>query len=128
MLPQDKRAFLFNEHDLLLLILPGDDRLMVKKVALKEAIQRPNRLVVVSPAAVFTTAGQSFSHQIRVSSRVGNLTYSLIKQPPSMSIMPDGTLNWTPSSRFVGREVIAVVTIRDASGQDVVHTLNILVR
>jgi hypothetical protein len=125
-----KRVVLFPEHDLIVAVAGGENRLLPRRVALRDAVNRLNRPTVVSPSDVFASAGQNFNYQIRVLSGAGGVVYSLAKgqAPANMRVSEDGKVTWPVPQKSAGNETLAVIKVRDASGQEVLHRLDILVR
>jgi serine/threonine protein kinase len=128
-LDSDEHIHLFSKYQLLVVISGSDDRLILRRLPLQAAMERQSdHLVVISPTSFVASGTQAFSHQLRVLSRRGGVSYSLSKGPPNMSVTPDGKVDWPTTGKSVGREVTAVIQIRDLSGQDLFHAMNILVR
>jgi S1-C subfamily serine protease len=125
-----KRVLLFPEHELLVAVAAGNSRLLPRRIALRDALKRLNHPVVVSPTDVFATHGQTFSHQLRVLSPAGGVTYSVGKNfaPANLTVSPDGKVSWPVPLKSAGKEEVAVIRVKDATGQEVSHRLSILVR
>ena len=125
-----RRVLLFPEHELLVLIPEGEDRLLLRKIALRDELSRRDHPVVVSPSDVFATRGQTFTQELRVLSKAGGLTFSLVKgsAPSNMKVAEDGKVTWPVPSKFPGKEVCAIIKVKDATGREVPHRLDILVR
>jgi hypothetical protein len=85
---------------------------------------------VVSPSDVLATRGQTFNHQIRVLSKAGGVTFSVPKgfAPENMKVAPDGKVTWQVPAKSAGQEKPADIHVKDATGREVSHRLNILVR
>ena len=67
-------------------------------------------------------------YEIAVKSRRGGVHYTLDSGPTGMSLSDDGKLVWSvPASQPRGRQGV-IVTIKDASGEEVMHSFNITVR
>jgi hypothetical protein len=128
-LSMDRRAHLFVAYQLLVVIPAGDDRLVLRRIALQEALDRvSDRLLVVSPTALLASHNQPFSHKLRVRSKRGAVTYAVNRGPANMAVAADGTVTLPAPEKYAGKEVSAVIQVRDASGQEVFHSINILVR
>jgi len=130
---QWRSVHLFPEHELLVVIPEGEDRLILRKIALRDAVSRLDLLdhpVVVSPSDVFASRRQTFTQELRVLSKAGGLTFSLVKgsAPSNMKVAEDGKVTWPVPSKFPGKEVRAIIKVKDATGREVPHRLDILVR
>jgi serine/threonine protein kinase len=125
-----RRLLLFPQHELLVVIPIGEDHLRARKIALRDALNRLDHPVVVSPSDVVAVRGQTFTHQIRVLSKAGGVTCVAPKgfAPENMKVSPDGKVTWPVSPKSGGQEVSAVIRVKDATGREVSHRLNILVR
>jgi S1-C subfamily serine protease len=125
-----RRVLLFPQHELLVVIPTGEDHLQPRKIALRDALNHLEHPVVVSPSDVVAARGRIFSHQIRVLSKAGGVTCSAPKgfAPENMKVLPDGQVTWPVPPKFAGQEVSAVIRVKDATGREVSHRLNILVR
>ena len=47
--------------------------------------------------------------------------------PDELSVTPEGQVSWSVPANFEAPEVNVVVTLRDASGQEVFHTFTVRV-
>ena len=56
-----RKVFLFPKHELLALIVPGEDRLFLRKLALQNALIRLDLPIVVWPSDVFATRARTFT-------------------------------------------------------------------
>jgi serine/threonine protein kinase len=125
-----RRVLLFPEHELVVLIPNGENRLLPRRIALRDALGRLDHPVVISPSDLFAARGQTFSHQLRVLPKAGGLTYSVGKgfAPANLSVSEDGKVTWPVPPKYAGKEATAVIRVKDATGREVPHRLNILVR
>jgi hypothetical protein len=58
----------------------------------------------------------------------GGITYTLASSPDGLKVASDGTLIWTVAEGIRGEEVTVVVTVGDASGEELFHTLKVRVK
>ena len=126
----DKRFHLVPAAHLLITIPPANDRLVLRRLELDAALSRPggDRLIVVSPPNLDATTGQTFEHRIIARSKQGGVTYTMASGPDGLKVSPDGRLTWTVPQGLAGEEVTVVVTVGDASGEELFHTLKIRVK
>ena len=129
-LPIDRRFHWVPSANLLITIPPSNDRLVLRRLDMAKTLEQHggDYLLVTSPATLAADAGQMFRHQIAVKSRKGSVTYVLTSGPEGMAVSPDGQVTWKVAKKDAGEEVIAILTIGDAAGQETFHTLRIRVR
>jgi S1-C subfamily serine protease len=130
-LTRDKRFTFDTASQRLLVIPPENDGIVSRKLDLEGAFNRLGGApVVTSPTLLWATSGQEFRHQIKARSRAGGLKFRLsgTLAPPGLSVASDGVVTWKVPPKSSGTEVTAVVTIRDAAGQETTSALKILVR
>ncbi len=123
----DKRFHLVPAAGMLITIPLSNDRLVLRGLKLRGSVEGAgtDRLVVVSRPDVAAVAGQKLVHQIVARSNKGGITFELARGPEGLAVAPDGTVAWmVPAGQKEG-EVTAVVTVGDASGAELFHTLKI---
>jgi hypothetical protein len=115
---------------LLITIPPSNDRLVLRRLDLDEALGRTggDRLIVISSPTLDATAGQKLVHRIAARSKNGGITYALARGPDGLKVAPDGQLTWRVPEGLKGEDVTVVVTLGDASGEELFHTLKIRVK
>jgi hypothetical protein len=115
---------------LLVSIPDSGDRLLPRKIALRDVLGSLDHPVVVSASDVFASRGQTFNHQLRVLSKAGRLTFSLVKgsAPGTLRVGEDGLVTWPLPSKFSSKDVRLIIKVKDATGREVSHRLAILVR
>ena len=129
-LSTEKRFHLVPAAGLLITIPPQNDRLVLRRLNVDEALERSGTspIFVDSPLTVTATAGRKLEHQISARSRKGGITYSLAKGPDGLSVADDGKLTWLVPKAAKDKELSVVVTVGDASGQEKFVTLKIHVK
>ena len=128
----DKRFHFVPAAHLLVTIPPENDRLVLRtgNFDVDAALNRDggDALIVTSPSRLLARAGQSFEHRVVARSRKGGLAFALATGPDGLDVATDGTLTWSVPKRLPSDEVRAVVTARDATGQEVLQALTIHVK
>jgi hypothetical protein len=130
-LTSDKRLTFDPASQRLLVIPPEKDRVISRKLDLDGAFNRLGGApIVTSPLLLWAASGQDFRHQIRARSGKGGLSFRLSDglAPPGLAIAGDGAVTWKVPPKSEGKEVRVAVTVRDASGQETLAVLKILVR
>ena len=125
----DKRFHFIPAANLLITIPPNNDRLVLRQLCLDEGIARSVTpiLVVTSATELSAQPGQRLTHQIQVRSSKGGATFDLSHGPNGLSVSGDGSLRWQVPLNVERKEYEAIVTIGDASGKQIFHTVRIKV-
>jgi S1-C subfamily serine protease len=125
----DKRFHFIPSANLLITIPPTNDRLVLRRLDLDRAIDNSPRplLLVSSPSEIPARARQKLVHQVVARSNRGAVRYELTSGPPGLSVTPDGALNWSVPLDGGGKEFEAILTVSDASGRQIFHTIRIRV-
>ena len=111
-MPRDKKQIVLRRFDLMKsLEAAGEDYLFVDSVPPTEA-----------------TKGRTLTYQIAVKSKRGGVTYKLEFGPAGMKVTDRGLLTWNTPPELTDKAVQAVVAVADASGRDVLHSLQMAVR
>jgi len=126
----DKRFHLIPTAGLLITIPATNDRLVLRRLDLGEALDRAgdDYLIVTSTPVLAARVGQKLEHQIMAKSKHGGLSFGIAEGPQGLSLGPEGKVTWVPPRTLRGDEVNAAVTVKSASGQERIHHLRILVR
>jgi len=126
----DQRFHFVPAAHLLITIPPSNDRLVLRRLDLDEALGRTggDHLIVTSPPTLDATAGEKLVHRIVARSKKGGITYALARGPDGLKVASDGRITWTVPRALEGQDVTVVVTVGDASGDELFHTLKIRVK
>jgi len=126
----DKRFHFVPAAHLLITIPPENDRLVLRRLDLEEALNRAggNYLVVTSPPMVGAMAGQTFEHRIVARSKQGGITCALTSGPDGLKLSSQGQVTWPVPQKLNGEDVTAFISVTDATGQKRSHTLAIRVK
>jgi hypothetical protein len=127
-LPWEKRIHYYPRAGLLLTLGGTADRLVLRRVDLAAELEKSGAdyLVVLSrpPAA---KAGKPFEYRLDVRSKKGGVKVKLETGPAGLTVTPDGRVSWAVPPKFSEAEAEALVTITDASGQEIAHTFTVAV-
>jgi hypothetical protein len=72
--------------------------------------------------------GSPLSYTLESKSKKGGVKCKLDAGPEGMKVTPDGKLTWNVPATFAGNEVDVILTVSDASGQEVFHTFRIVIQ
>ncbi len=125
----DKRFHFIPAANLLITVPASNDRLVLRRLSLDEGIARSASpiLAVTSPSELSARRGQQFTHQIQVRSSKGGTTFDLTIGPKGLSVSGDGLMQWPLPLDAERKEYEAIVTVGDASGKQILHTVRIKV-
>jgi WD40 repeat protein/S1-C subfamily serine protease len=125
----DKRFHFIPAADLLITVPSSDDRLVLRRLSLEDGIARSVTPILAVTSATERAArpGQRWTHQIQVRSTKGGTTFDLTHGPEGLSVSGDGSMRWQVPLNAERREYEAIVTIGDASGKQIFHTVRMKV-
>lgn len=123
----DQRLMLIPSAGVLVALGPTDDRLLLYRFDLDALLDKTGKdyLLVSSPPPAPAVRGRSLAHQLTFKSKKGGVKVKLDGGPDGMTVSPDGKLAWAVPADFADGEVSVILTVSDASGQEVLHTLRI---
>lgn len=126
----DKRIHAMPDAQLMITIPDSKDRLVLRRFDLVEELGQAgiDYLYVNSRPARIALKGQRFVYQLDVKSKRGNVQYSLESGAPGMTLSKTGKLEWGVPAHYQGKEESIIISIRDASGQELFHTFKIAVQ
>jgi S1-C subfamily serine protease len=105
---------------------PGHDSLILRRLDLVEQLKKTgiDYLLVLSrpPAAV---AGKPFSYRLDIRSRNGGVKVKLESGPDGLQVSQQGQVTWSVPADFKEAVADVLLTLSDASGQEVFHSLKI---
>jgi hypothetical protein len=127
---QDKRVLFVPEGKLIAIIPKSNDRLILHRFDVDELLDKAGAdyLFVLSrpPAVVFRATAISYTPLVK--SKKGGVKVKLEAGPKGMSITPQGKLTWNVPRDFAEAEANVILTVTDASGQELLHTFKLAVR
>ena len=125
--PFDKRVHLIPEAKLILTIPAAKDRLVLHRFDLDDALAKAgiDYLFVASQPPAQFRPGAAWSYQPAVKSKKGGVKYKLESGPPGMELSASGLLRWVVPANFDQVEIDVVMTVSDASGQEIFHSFKL---
>ncbi|MGA2256356.1 MAG: serine protease [Thermoguttaceae bacterium] len=126
----DKRIHYFPTANLLVNIPAACDRLVLRRLDVFASLDKAgvNYLFVVSLPPAVVWRGSTFTYPMVVKSRLGGVRYTLSSGPEGMTLSSDGELQWSVPANQPTGHVAVVITIKDASNQEVLHSFNLAIR
>lgn len=122
----DKRYHFYPQLNLFLTIPPTNDKIVARPIDVRKVLSDKgiDYLYVTSvPPAVRTSEAVQF--RLEAASKAGGVTYSLQSGPSGLKISTNGTVDWVAPSK-VGEETV-IVALKDALGNEVLHTFQIVI-
>jgi serine protease Do len=125
----DKRVFLIPQANLLVTLPEAQDELFLRRVNLLTELEKSgvDYLFVAGLPARVTQKGQLYQYAIDVKSKRGGVIYKLETGPSGMKVNAAGVLSWSVP-KTADPQASVIVSIRDASGQEIYHSFTLVVR
>jgi hypothetical protein len=129
-LTPDQRVFFIPEAKLVVSVPGSNDRLILHRFDMDRELEQSgiDYLLVTSRPVTQAVKGGAYRYALAVKSKKGGVKYRLESGPDGMRISADGRLTWDVPAGFAEAEAGVIVTVSDASGQEVFHTFKVAVR
>jgi hypothetical protein len=129
-LPVEKRIHFFPSANLILTVGDTRDQLVLRRFVVTDALDKAgiDYLFVASTPPRVALKGQPYTYQPDVKSKRGGVKVSLDSGPEGMTIDGSGSLHWNVPDSFAGASAGVILSVKDASGQEIYHTFNVAVR
>jgi S1-C subfamily serine protease len=127
--PFERHIFLIPDAHLLVLMPKSNDKLVLHRFDPDQLLEQSgvDYLFVQSQPPAQAVKGATYSYPIAVRSKKGGVKPRLDAGPSGMKVTPEGKLTWDVPANFAEPEVDVILTVSDASGQEVFHTFKIAV-
>ena len=127
--PFDRHIFLIPDAELLVVLPASNDKLILRRFNLDDLLAKSgvDYLFVASRPVTQAVKGSMYNYAPVVKSKKGGVRLKLDSGPPGMELGSDGRLTWKVPADFADAEALVVVTVTDASGQEVLHTFKVAV-
>ena len=123
----DKAVWFIPDAHLLVTIPPSRDMLSLRRINIEQALDRSevDYLFVASRPPRTAKPGSGYQYPLTVKSKRGGARFQIASGPTGMTISPEGQLDWPVPADFARVEETVVVSVKDASGQEIFHTFRI---
>ncbi len=123
----DQHLFFVPDAGLLAVLPMSKDRLFLHRIDIEQQLRDAgiDYLIVVSQPPGEFIPGQDFQYQIEARAKQGQITYQLESAPDGMTLSADGLVNWAVPADLEDTEVNVIITLRDATGQQIFHNLKL---
>jgi hypothetical protein len=112
----------------LLVTLAGKNKVVLRKLDLADRLEKSGAdYLFVLPQPAAGKLGTPFSQRLDVRSKRGGVKFKVLTGPEGLAVSPEGQVTWAIPPGFPEAEANAQISVQDASGQEVVHTLRITV-
>lgn len=125
-LPIDQRIHFFPNANLLLTLTPSNDELILRRVSLVEVMKEKgvDYLFASSVPPKRVTAGGTYTYELQILSARGRARATLDSGPAGMKLRRN-RLTWqVPATQEPGPQSV-ILTLTDASGQEVFHAFKV---
>ena len=128
-MPPDRRYFLVPGAKMLGFVPETDDKIVVRRFDLDDGIEKSglDYLYVSSRPSLTARKGGEFAYTVTAKSKKGGVQVRLETGPDGMKATPAGVVSWKVPAGFADRSADVVLTVTDASGQEVFHTFKIAI-
>jgi S1-C subfamily serine protease len=115
----DKRVVFVAQADQLITIPYSNDRLIVQRFNMREAMEKAgiDYFYVTSIPPTTFTPGQTVRYAVQVAAKRGTPTFELSSAPEGMTLTPAGIIEWPVPATFGEDAVSVIVTVKGADGQ-----------
>jgi hypothetical protein len=123
----DKAVWFIPDAHLLVTIPLSRDMLSLRRINIEQALDKSevDYLFVASRPPRTAKPGSGYQYRLTVKSKRGGAGFQLASGPTGMTISPEGQLDWAVPADFARAEETVVVSVKDASGQEIFHTFRI---
>jgi hypothetical protein len=124
-----QRVMLIPAAKLLVVVPPTNDHLVLHRFDLDEIMDKSgiDYLYVTSDPPAGVTRGGRLDYAVKVRSKKGGVKYKLESGPKDLTVSPDGRVTWSVPSSIADKEVEVLVSITDASGQEIFHSFKLAI-
>jgi WD40 repeat protein len=126
----DRRLFFIPRAKLLVVLPEPANKLLLHRFDLDEALEKAgvDYLLVTSRPVTTAVKGKAYTYKLAVKSKKGGVKYRLESAPAGMKLGDDGVLSWEVPAQVEQAEGNVLITVGDASGQEIFHSFTIAIK
>ena len=126
----DKRVHWIPNAKILVTIPASNDKLLLYRFDPDEVLAKSDidYLYVTSSAPTLAVKGSEYAYYVQVKSKRGGVKYKLESGPAGMKVGSDGRVTWAVPKDFDQAEADVLLTVSDATGQEVFHSFRMTVK
>jgi hypothetical protein len=123
-IPFYKRLFLIPDAKLLVMLPPNENAVHLFRLDIDEILKMSDTDYLFLAANPPNEAKKAswYRHQLAVKSKRGSVRCKLDNGPQGMTVATNGLIEWSVPANFKDKEIPVIVSITDASGQEVIHS------
>jgi hypothetical protein len=123
----DRRIHFIPDARLVIGIPTTNDRLVLYRFDPEQALEKSgiDYLLVTSQPPLTASKGRAYAYTLRIKSKKGGVKCKLESGPAGMKVTPDGKLTWEVPRDFADAEVAVILTVSDATGQEIFHNFTL---
>jgi len=122
----DKRYHFFPQLNVLLTIPPTNDKIVAHPLNIRQIMDEKGiDYLYVTSIAPLGKVSHPYRFKLEAASKAGGVKFALQSGPSGLTISTDGTVSWNAPPKPAEETVI--VSLKDASGQESLHTFRIVV-
>ncbi|MFO0928797.1 MAG: GYF domain-containing protein [Gemmataceae bacterium] len=112
----------------LLVTLAENRKVVLRKVDLTERLAKADLdYLFVLPQPAVGKPGETFRHRLDIRTRRGKAQVKVAFGPDGLTVTPEGEVVWPIPADFADAEATAMLSVTDATGQEIAHPLRITV-
>ena len=120
----EKRYHFYPQLNLFLTIPQTNDKIVSHPVDVRQILaEKGIDYLYVTSIAPPAKLGAAYRFHLEAASKAGGVTFALQSGPEGLTVSADGNVAWTVPSN-AGEESV-IVSVKDASGQEILHTFQI---
>jgi S1-C subfamily serine protease len=129
-LPLEKRIHFIPNANVILTVTDARDELRLRRFVVTDALDKAgiDYLFVASTPPRAAAKGQDYLYEPEIKSKRGGVKLALDSGPEGMTLDKSGNLHWHVPDNIKNDSVGVILSVKDASGQEIYHTFNIAVR
>jgi hypothetical protein len=128
-LPFEKRIHFFPNANLILTVTDTRDELVLRRFVITDALDKAgiDYLFADSTPPRVAVKGQVYQYQPEIKSKRGGVKITLDSGPEGMVCDQSGRLQWHVPPSYKGDSASVIMSVKDASGQEIYHTFTITI-
>lgn len=125
--PRIVRLHYFPDHDLLAYLPATNNHIVLHRVHLQRALEKSplDYLLITSQPHYAAKRGSRYRYQFSANAKQQPVQTTIVAGPEGMTITPQGNLNWQIPATFNRETETVILSIKDATGQEVFQTWQI---
>lgn len=126
----EKRLYVYPDSGLIITIPPKNNQLVLHHFNFMKLMDATGEDYLFSESLPphRTSKGEDLSYQIKIRSRRGQVAFHLENGPDGMALSPTGLVTWHCPETFPENSASAIISVNDASGQEIYHNISLTIQ